>query len=502
MILEEETFAKTGKIFQTSTKKHKITCKCDYCGIIFERNKSEITKSRKNSAKDNCTNNNCINEKKKEVSLAKCGATHPMKTEKGRENFRLGCEKSMGVGHPMQLEATKEKVKQTHRDRRGKSHHMKTEAGKQKYINTCETKYNVHNTLCLDWVQEKRIQTLEENYNVDNSFKSPIVKEKVKITCEKIYGVYPASKAESVKVLSRNECLRKYGKFPVNNYGETQKALQDWLNSLGFNFKTNNELVQGREIDLYEPAKKLAIEYCGLHWHNELSPEPRDKNYHYYKYQSCLSQGVQLLTIFSDEWKTRNEQCRGHIKSLLGISQEKVFARNCTISEITSEIGKDFFDKYHIQGKNSLGVVFFGLFYHDELYGVMSLGRHNRQVKTIVLDRLCFKSDVQVLGGASKLFSRCVDWAKKNNHKKIISFSDNRWSLGKVYEAMNFKLDLDSKPDYSYVKVQSPSERLSKQSQKKKAVDCPEGMTELEWATQRGLARIWDCGKKRWLFSL
>ena len=39
---------------------------------------------------------------------------------------------------------------------------------------------------------------------------------------------------------------------------------------------------------------------------------------------------------------------------------------------------------------------------------------------------------------------------------------------------------------------------LTKQSQKKSNTNCPKDKTEYLWAKERGFARIWDCGKKRW----
>jgi hypothetical protein len=113
--------------------------------------------------------------------------------------------------------------------------------------------------------------------------------------------------------------------------------------------------------------------------------------------------------------------------------------------------------------------VFFGLFYENELCAAMSLGRHSRQTDTsrkeITLDRRCFKDSYQVIGGSSKLFNKCLNWAKNNGYKKIISFSDNRWSLGNVYLKMGFILEKEYGPDYSYVEINNPRKRLSKQSQ-------------------------------------
>jgi len=316
------------------------------------------------------------------------------------------------------------------------------------------------------------------------------------------YGVAHALQNDQLRKKAMDTCVANHGYFPANNYGKTQAELQEWLNSFGNNFSSNREIIVGKEIDLYDENKKIAIEYCGLHWHHEFSPEPRKNKYHAFKHKACNEQGIQLLTIFSDEWLNRNKQCKSHIKSVIGASSKRIFGRKCEIKEIDRKIGREFFEENHIQGKNKLGIVFYGLFYNEELVGCMSLGRHNRQYDNLVLDRLCFKDGVQIVGGASKLFSKCVKWAKDKGYKDILSFSDNRWSLGNIYNVLNFNLDKETPPDYSYVDMKNPNKRMSKQSQKKKNTNCPDGMTEYEWAHARGLARIWDCGKKRWIYPL
>ena len=111
----------------------------------------------------------------------------------------------------------------------------------------------------------------------------------------------------------------------------------------------------------------------------------------------------------------------------MGINDRRLFARKCKVKEIDKEVGRDFFEKYHIQGKNKLGFIFFGLFFQEELVGAISLGRHNRQIQDIVLDRLCFADGIQVIGGSSKLFKKCIDWAKTNNYKKIITGLGTPW---------------------------------------------------------------------------
>ncbi len=214
-------------------------------------------------------------------------------------------------------------------------------------------------------------------------------------------------------------------------------------------------------------------------------------------------QNIHSVFFLPDEWLNRNQQCKNYLKSILGICNRKIFGRECTVYEVDKKTAREFIDNYHIQGSNSLGLVYFGISYKDELLGVMSLGRHTRQnvsINIVVLDRLCFKDGVQVIGGASKLFNVAKKWADTRSYHEILSFSDNRWSKGNVYEKMGFGLNKEYGADYFY--IDAGEKRYTKQSQKKDLVNCPAGLTEMQWATQRGLRKILDCGKKRWTYEL
>ena len=52
------------------------------------------------------------------------------------------------------------------------------------------------------------------------------------------------------------------------------------------------------------------------------------------------------------------------------------------------------------------------------------------------------------------------------------------------------------------INIENPTYRLSKQSQKKSSSNCPENLTEFQWAEMRGLKKIWDFGKKRWVYTI
>jgi len=551
MILYKKTEEFFGKSYDDVPVKAKVICKCDYCGQEFNRIKNNLDRSHKITPTDSCLNPECIQKKRIESNRIIFGSDSPMQSEAIKEKGRQtnitkygvphACQNTdvkkerkqaclekygvtnvfaspeikeriketnlikYGVENPFQNEDIKLKQQNTMMDIYGVDHYSKTDEHKQKVKKTSLERYGVDCNLKCEETKSKIKETNIKKYGVENPMQNEAVREKLKQTMKAVYGVENPMQLPEIFAKAKQTCLDIYGKWPVGNYGQAQSEIEKWINDFGFNFSSNTAIPGGsKELDLYDAEKKLAIEYCGLYFHNEKSPDPRGRYYHYNKYKTCLDNGIQLLTIFEDEWLNRQYQCKSHIKSILGIVEQKIFARKCIIKEIDKCEARPFIDEYHIQGSNNLSKICFGLYHAEELVGVMTLGHHHRQngSSNLVLDRLCFKHSIQVIGGASKLFSRCIEWAKKGNYSEIISFSDNRWSLGKVYEAMNFEMDREYRPDYCYVNTNKPTTRISKQSQAKKPSKCPEGLTEHQWALQRGLARIWDCGKKRWIYNL
>lgn len=252
-----------------------------------------------------------------------------------------------------------------------------------------------------------------------------------------------------------------------------------------------------RQLDLYNKEIGLAIEYCGLYWHCEYHATYRDKFRHWSKMDLCASKGIRLITIFEDEWLNRTDLVKSILLSKVGIFNRRVGASRCKLVELNKQSAKDFIQSYHLQGMKNTSIIHaLGLMLHEELLGVATLGAHHRGGNLPVLNRLCFKSGVQIMGGASRL----VAGLQKRCNSTILSWSDNRWSDGSVYRSIGFKMDGNLKPDYSYVDLKSRVPlRVSKQSMKKKEASI---LTEREIALGMKRYRIWDCGKRRWVLPV
>ena len=133
----------------------------------------------------------------------------------------------------------------------------------------------------------------------------------------------------------------------------------------------------------------------------------------------------------------------------MGIFEKRIYARNCIVKSIPSEIKNEFLDKNHLQG-NDKSCICLGLFYDDELVSIMTFGnsRYNKNYQ-YEMHRFCTKIGYQIIGGASKLWSYFV---KNHNPKSVITYADRRYSDGTFYSKIGFKKIGISKPNYFYFK--------------------------------------------------
>ena len=315
--------------------------------------------------------------------------------------------------------------------------------------------------------------------------------QKLEILCLK-HGIFEAT-LNSIK--SGHRCRDCSHTSP-----KAQRGIYDFIKSF-YPDAINNakQIIPPLELDIYVPSLNLAIEYCGLYWHSE---EYKDNNYHVTKMKLCNEKGIRLITIFEDEWLQREKQVKNFLLSVINKNEIIVMGRKTELKQVSKEEASVFLEENHIQG-SPLFEIAFGLYYNNELVGITTGNRHHRQGhnKLFVLNRLAFKSNTSVSGGSSKLLKALIQYARGKGYFKLISWSDNRWSEGNVYQKIGFGLVEELSPDYSYVQKQT---RISKQSCQKKSLlkRGATGNTEHEMARSLGFYRIYDCGKKRWEINL
>lgn len=255
----------------------------------------------------------------------------------------------------------------------------------------------------------------------------------------------------------------------------------------------DRSIITPYELDIVIPSKSIAIEYCGLYWHSETVG--KCKNYHLKKLEVCRSLGYRLIIIFEDEWINNKEIVISRINNVLGNIENKIYARNCCINEITTNEAKNFCIVNHLQGYN-LSSVKLGAFYNDELVSVMTFSKpsiskgYRKYGKDVFeLNRFCSKLGYVVIGIASKMLKFFENNFRIN---KIISYADRRWSDGSLYNNLGFEFVDYTPPNYWYF-VNGTTKRIHRFALRKNKHDSKNN-TEYSIRLSEGYHRIWDCG--------
>ena len=261
-------------------------------------------------------------------------------------------------------------------------------------------------------------------------------------------------------------------------------------------------LSNNRELDIYIPEKKIAIEYNGMRWHSEMYNT--DKNYHLSKLEECNRLGIKLIQVFEAEYLLNKSIVLDKIIHNLGASNitDKIYARKCVIKEIDMGTAKNFLEKNHIQGFVHSSV-YLGCYYNYELVGVMTFKRETNSSDKWELSRFSTDNTKICCGVAGKMFKHFISLY---NPSEVKSFADRRWTLDKddnLYVKLGFTLKETLKPDYRYTKSQTDYlHKFGFRKQKlHKKYGLPLTMTETEMTEELGYYKIWDCGLFKYVWK-
>lgn len=292
-----------------------------------------------------------------------------------------------------------------------------------------------------------------------------------------------------------NSLLQGHGcPYHHMNTSTPEDEITDFLTGLGEHVVTNDRktLPNRYELDILLPEHKLAIEFDGIFWHNELL---KDKQYHLNKTVECEKKGIRLLHIFEDEWRNKSDIWKSMLCTILRHSVERIYARKCNVCHVDSKTAREFIDKNHLQGKCN-SQYNYGLYYDGELVSLMTFGKTRHFIggssHQYELLRFCSKLGMTVVGGASKLLSHFIE---DMNPQSIVSYADRRWSCGNLYDRLGFTLYNKSNPNYYYIINGERKNRFNfRKSILIKKYGCPQEMSEHEFCLQNKWYRIYDCG--------
>ena len=515
---------------------------CKFCG---EKTKFiSLTKGFKINCKK------CSGKKSQEKCLEKYGVKFASSSKSFREKFRITCLKKYGANSPLENKEITDKIKATCLKKYGVKNPYQNKEIQEKYKQTCLNRYGVKYPSQNKEIQEKIKKTYLEKYGIEHSSQDETVKQKLRDTCIKKYGTYCSLHNKEVRQKIKNKlntnffnsliksnrlknlCIPNFKLEEFNNVREEYEWICTKCNSVfidninngkiprcsvcfpctGNNIsyqeieiskfcllyfpniiRNDRSILNGKELDIYLPDIKLAIEFNGLYWHSELNG--KDKYYHLNKTLECEKQNIRLIHIFEDEWVLSQDIVKSILLAKFNKIQDKIYARNCKIDFVDNEIATTFLDKNHLQGSINGGDNI-GLFYNDELVYLMKIGksRYTSKYQYEIL-RSCGKLNIIIIGGFSKLFNYVAD----NISKSIVSYADARYFTGLSYNNTILKFREKSAPNYYYTSSHRFLERESRiKYQKHKLSMLLENfnpdLTEWQNMQLNGYDRIWDCG--------
>jgi len=282
-----------------------------------------------------------------------------------------------------------------------------------------------------------------------------------------------------------------------NNYSKPQSEIKEFIEGLGYSVIFNSrDVLKNLEIDIYVPEKKLAIEFNGLYWHSD---KFKNKNYHLNKTIECEKLKISLLHIFEDEWLDKKELLMSMIKHKMGVTENIIYARKCEIKNINSKLSKDFLLKNHIQGYTNARYNL-ALFYEGNIVSLLTVGKRgilkNGEHEVI---RFCNVINTSVVGSFSKLLKHFI---KETGINTLITYSDRRFGVGDVYIKNGFKFMSNTDVNYSYIVNKKRESRFKYQKHKLVKMGYDKNKTEAEIMSEIGLDKIYDCGNKKFFYSV
>lgn len=412
-------------------------------------------------------------------------SSHKAWHQKHKEEFKTAM-----LGHAVS-NATKEKISKS------VSKYYEDEESRKKTSDALKKAYKM-SPRSKETIEKQRA-SLKKMYE-----SRPEIKQKISESMKSYYAEHPKHREEISRATSDamqlfyktekgQKNLRKWTDGArAKGTSSPEKELQDFVRSI----------LDGKELDIYIPSKKVAVEYNGNIWHSEAYKKDKASSCQLEKTVVCEQKGIRLIHVFSDEWENKQDIIKSIIASALGHYNKKYMARKLEFKETSFRDASAFFKVNHIQGSTAAQRCF-RLYDNDELVQCISIGKNSfkRDKSRYELIRMAVLLNVQVLGGFSKLIKNAM---KAMQIVKIESYIDRRLFNGYGYMSSGWTVEGSSSPRYFYTngKTRENRQTYMKQSYLKKWPKCTPDMTEHEMCLMHHLYRIYDCGTIKVSFSL
>lgn len=481
------------------------------------------------------------------------GTAYYSQTSQYKDQLKRTSQMKYGVDHPLQSNEVIDRRNQTVKERYGVDNVAQSNEVKQHIKDTVQKKYGVDNVSQSSDIQDKIHEHNLEKYGVAHPMMLPEFQAKAAATNEERYGrrsytqqhitnienwyrfvdnpqeyistTYqdkPTSRqiAEDLCVdvstvdlyLNKHDaygCIRRAKSLMEE---EITNQIHTWLPNCEI-INNIRSVIDGLELDIYLPEHKLAIECNPTCTHNSSTADPwgsqpKSHSYHKRKSDLCEEKGIFLYHIFGYDWTTHKDVVLSMLSNLLHANHNRIYARNCTVKEVSAVDSIKFLNQNHRQGAAN-SKVRLGLYHQGELVSLMTFSKMRNSIGTGKEDlsdcwelvRFCSLLNTTIVGGADKLFKHFI---KLMNPQQIRSFSDRAHTKGTLYEKLGFSEIRRSTAGYVWVNVASDVAYNRVNAQKKNLPRFLHDKTinpdksEREIMESHGYVRVYDSGTITW----
>lgn len=439
-----------------------------------------------------CGNRECIirenNKSTREFYQKNYGVDHLFQTDSFKNKLKETFISKYGVDNPGKNENIKNKIKETNIERYGETNWLKLEKNRKKISESIIKK----NT-------KDRISKINE-FNIPIQIEDFSTKE-VRVRCNlcESFSIFSTSYFNKKITAKQNPCL--ICNPPLYSTSKSENELYNYLKDV---YKSkiiihDRKICNGKEIDFFLPDLNIGFEFHGVWWHSEIF---KGKNGNIEKKDIITKKGIKIYHIWEDNWILKKEIIKGRILNALGASN-KIYARKCNIKQIKTNEEREFLNTNHIQGYVPSKIKI-GLYYKDELVSIMTFGSKRKSLGQKSKDgeyellRFCNKLQTTVVGGASRLFN---EFKKKYDPNLVISYQDNSWHTGNLYQNIGFNFVSKSKPNYYWCNKNIRYHRFNFRKDKLIREGFDPNKTEDIIMMERGYYKLWDFGNLKWEYK-
>lgn len=266
---------------------------------------------------------------------------------------------------------------------------------------------------------------------------------------------------------------------PYENSSQGEKDLIDYIKSIydGDIIQHSRKIISPLELDVYLSDCGIAFEFNGIYWHSEAGG--KDKDYHFNKWKQCKDKGIQLISIWEDDWNDHRELVMSYIDYVLG----NQIRNSVSVQNISKSNALKFMRDNHLDSL-LLGDNFYGVYDDGTLVSISSWEMNENSI---------FINDYYCIPGYNFTFldilNNIVD-EDVENIENIIFIDNNDISYSKEFEVFGFQDHLTIPPSESYI---YKSRRYIDEEINNSLMD--------EDVDKDNLLKIWDCGATMYSLS-